>query len=124
MDMTLLSYSFENVVFHVLKRRCGSASRILPERLTGWCRVPNYSARTLTEWMASNLPMHNSRVLQYFADRTACVLDLLDETETVNKNACVLHSVTLLIPNNGQGVRTRVRHRFLLRAAPRLAVQG
>ncbi|EJD47779.1 hypothetical protein AURDEDRAFT_144423 [Auricularia subglabra TFB-10046 SS5] len=69
-DMALSSYSFENVSFHVLKRR-----------------MPHYPAKTLTEWTKSNLPLHNGRVLAYFADRTACVLDILDETETITKHA-------------------------------------
>lgn len=39
--------------------------------------------------------MHNSRVLRYFADRTACVLDIIDERELVAKTAWVLMAVRL-----------------------------
>ncbi|KZW02196.1 DNA/RNA polymerase [Exidia glandulosa HHB12029] len=69
-DMALSSYTFENVAFKVLKRR-----------------MHNYSAKTLTHLMNSDLALHNSRALQYFVERTATVLDILDETETISKTA-------------------------------------
>ena len=51
--------------------------------------MPSYSPGRLTEWYKSELPMHNSRVLRYFADRAACVLDILDARELVAKTAYV-----------------------------------
>lgn len=52
-------------------------------------RMFHYSAKTLTEWMASDLPLYNSRALGYFSERTACVLDILDVTENINTTAYV-----------------------------------
>ncbi|EJD53321.1 DNA/RNA polymerase [Auricularia subglabra TFB-10046 SS5] len=68
-SMGLSSYNLETVAFHVLRRR-----------------LPHYPAKTLTGWMQSALPLHNSRVLAYLAERTASVLDILHETETISKH--------------------------------------
>ena len=86
--------------------------------------MPNYSARTLTEWMRSDLPLHNSRALDYFVDRTACVLDILDETEIVSKNALVLRLIAVAILIHLQGICARLWNRLLLRHQSRFAVQG
>ncbi|KAG8899767.1 DNA polymerase zeta, partial [Tulasnella sp. 417] len=69
-EQSLTSYSMENVVFHILHRR-----------------IPRYSAETLSQWFKSNSPGQTSRVMDYFIERAAMVLDILDETQVVTKNA-------------------------------------
>ncbi|KAG8999806.1 DNA polymerase zeta [Tulasnella sp. 427] len=62
-EQSLTSYSMENVVFHILHRR-----------------VPHYSAGTLSQWFKSKAAGQTARVLDYFIERAAMVLDVLDET--------------------------------------------
>ncbi|RPD62939.1 hypothetical protein L227DRAFT_584639 [Lentinus tigrinus ALCF2SS1-6] len=69
-EQTLNIYTFENVVFQLLRRR-----------------TPWYSPQTLTEWYNSPVPHHAARVLHYFARRTDMVLEMLDAAEVVTKNA-------------------------------------
>ncbi|KAF9241374.1 hypothetical protein BU15DRAFT_87282 [Melanogaster broomeanus] len=69
-EQTLGMYSFENVAFHLLHRR-----------------VPRYKPSTLTEWYNSDIPVHTSRVMRYFQDRTVMTLDILKEAETTTKTA-------------------------------------
>ncbi|KIO08270.1 hypothetical protein M404DRAFT_22870 [Pisolithus tinctorius Marx 270] len=69
-ERNLNVYTFENVAFHVLRRR-----------------FPRYTPYTLTEWFNSPVPAHTSRVLRYFADRTSMNLDILEETEVITKTA-------------------------------------
>ncbi|KAI0361627.1 hypothetical protein OH77DRAFT_1546215 [Trametes cingulata] len=63
-------YTFENVVFQILRRR-----------------TPWYSPQTLTDWYHSPVPEHADRLLRYFARRTSMVLEILDVAEVVTKNA-------------------------------------
>lgn len=69
-ERNLNVYTFENVVFQVLRRR-----------------FPRYKPGTLTEWFNSSVPAHASRVLRYFADRTSMNLDILEKTEITTKTA-------------------------------------
>ncbi|KAI0348054.1 hypothetical protein BDW22DRAFT_1350202 [Trametopsis cervina] len=69
-EHSLTSYTLENVVFQVLRRR-----------------IPRYSASTLTKWYNSNVPEHTSRVFSYFASRTSITLELVEVAEVVTKNA-------------------------------------
>ncbi|KAG8986863.1 DNA polymerase zeta, partial [Tulasnella sp. 427] len=69
-EQSLTSYSMENVVFHILHRR-----------------VPHYSAGTLSQWFKSKAAGQTARVLDYFIERAAMMLDVLDETQVVTKNA-------------------------------------
>ncbi|KIO33534.1 hypothetical protein M407DRAFT_65394, partial [Tulasnella calospora MUT 4182] len=69
-EQSLTSYSMENVVFHILQRR-----------------IPRYSAETLSQWFKSESSGQTSRVIEYFIERAAMVLDILDETQVVTKNA-------------------------------------
>jgi hypothetical protein len=52
-------------------------------------RVPYYTAETLTTWFKSTVPGQTSRVIDYFMDRTAMVLEILDEADVITKNAYV-----------------------------------
>ncbi|KAG1749999.1 uncharacterized protein EDB91DRAFT_1309620 [Suillus paluster] len=69
-EQTLSMYSFENVVFQLLRRR-----------------VPRYTPEVLTTWYNSTDPVHTSRVLRYFLERTIITLEILQEAETTTKNA-------------------------------------
>ncbi|KAF5313110.1 hypothetical protein D9619_003181 [Psilocybe cf. subviscida] len=69
-ERTLTIYSFENVVFDVLRRR-----------------VPYYSYQTLTAWYHSDTPVHQSYLFQHLQMRAVTNLQLLEETEMVTKTA-------------------------------------
>ncbi|KAG2154856.1 hypothetical protein DEU56DRAFT_770809 [Suillus clintonianus] len=69
-EQTLSIYSFENVAFQLLRRR-----------------VPRYIPEVLTTWYNSTDPVHTSRVLRYFLERTIMTLEILQEAETTTKNA-------------------------------------
>ncbi|KAG9311253.1 hypothetical protein JVU11DRAFT_8337 [Chiua virens] len=69
-EQSLTSYSFENVVFHLLRKR-----------------VPRYTPSALTSWYNSENPVHTAQVLRYFRDRTRMTLDILEEAETTTKTA-------------------------------------
>ncbi|KAG2159871.1 uncharacterized protein EDB93DRAFT_1112357, partial [Suillus bovinus] len=69
-EQTLSMYSFENVAFQLLRRR-----------------VPRYTPEILTSWYNSTDPVHTSRVLRYFLERTIMTLEILQEAETTTKNA-------------------------------------
>ncbi|KAI0651854.1 hypothetical protein C8Q79DRAFT_935176 [Trametes meyenii] len=69
-EHTFNIYTFENVVFQILRRR-----------------TPWYSPQTLTNWYHSLVPEHACRLLRYFARRTSMVLEILDVAEVVTKNA-------------------------------------
>ncbi|KAG2061849.1 hypothetical protein BDR06DRAFT_945889 [Suillus hirtellus] len=69
-EQTLSIYSFENVAFQLLRRR-----------------VPRYTPEVLTTWYNSTDPVHTSRVLRYFLERTILTLEILQEAEITTKNA-------------------------------------
>ncbi|KAH7102034.1 hypothetical protein BKA62DRAFT_701193 [Auriculariales sp. MPI-PUGE-AT-0066] len=69
-EIALSSYTLESFALHILKRR-----------------IPCYSPQRLADWLNSELPLHNSRVLKHFADRTSCVLDMIDQHELVARFA-------------------------------------
>ncbi|KAJ7181668.1 hypothetical protein C8R43DRAFT_869366 [Mycena crocata] len=70
-EQTLNIYTFENVAFHILRRRS----------------TPRYSPATLHQWYRDSIPLHTDNVLRYFSSRTTMVLEILDETEVVTKTA-------------------------------------
>ncbi|CUA77435.1 DNA polymerase zeta subunit [Rhizoctonia solani] len=69
-EQSLDQYTYENVVFHLMHKR-----------------VPKYSPKTLTHWFNSGVPSRVVRVLKYWVDRTATILDLLDHTELILRTA-------------------------------------
>ncbi|KAG2366540.1 hypothetical protein BDR07DRAFT_1395782 [Suillus spraguei] len=69
-EQTFSMYSFENVAFQLLRRR-----------------VPRYTPEVLTTWYNSTDPVHTSRALRYFLERTIMTLEILQEAETTTKNA-------------------------------------
>ena len=86
-EQTLGRYSFENVAFHLLRRRSVleyTDGVIIDSAVP---RVPRYTPSALTTWYNSEIPVHTARVLRYFRDRTAMTLDILGEAETTTKTA-------------------------------------
>lgn len=69
-EVNLNSYSFENVVFHVLHRR-----------------VPRYSAANLTALWKSKSPEHTARVLHMLFERVVIYAEVMDTAEIISKNA-------------------------------------
>ncbi|TDL28443.1 hypothetical protein BD410DRAFT_893460 [Rickenella mellea] len=69
-SQTLNNYSFENVAFHLLRRR-----------------IPRYSNASLTEWYSSVAATETLRVLRYVLHRTTLVLEMLDKSEIITQNA-------------------------------------
>ncbi|KAJ1311572.1 hypothetical protein OPQ81_010055 [Rhizoctonia solani] len=69
-EQSLDQYTYENVIFHLIHKR-----------------VPKYSPKTLTHWFNSSVPSRVVRVLKYWADRTATILDLLEHTELILRTA-------------------------------------
>jgi hypothetical protein len=80
---------------HVLFRECSfplTPSKVCPPisyhyLSTHLHRVPRYTAEVLTTWYNSTDPVHISRVLRYFLERTIMTLEILQEAETTTKNA-------------------------------------
>ncbi|KAL4267165.1 DNA polymerase [Pleurotus pulmonarius] len=69
-ELSLNMYSFENVVFNVLRRR-----------------VPQYSRATLTSWFNSPSAARMSKLLDYFVGRTSMVLEILEVSQIVTKTS-------------------------------------
>jgi DNA polymerase zeta len=91
-EQTLLNYTLENVVFNVLRKRCFNFLQYYSHYATTCAyfdhhRIPKYRHSTLTEWYHSTVPAHASRLLRYFSDRVAIVLQILDATEVITKTA-------------------------------------
>jgi DNA polymerase zeta len=86
-EKTLTMYTFENVVFEVLRRRFISHITITGIDTKYNYRVPKYSYETLTKWYRSPIPAHTSLLLRYLFMRVVTNLELLEETEIVTKTA-------------------------------------
>ncbi|KIP11956.1 hypothetical protein PHLGIDRAFT_510248 [Phlebiopsis gigantea 11061_1 CR5-6] len=69
-ELSLTSYSFENAVYHVLRRR-----------------TPRYSPATIFAWYHSSVPEHTSRLLDYYMSRTYMVAEMVEVAEVITKNS-------------------------------------
>lgn len=69
-ELALNVYSYENVVFHLLRRR-----------------VPKYDFATLTRWYTSNVPSQINRALLYWVERVETDLELIEASELVFRTA-------------------------------------
>ncbi|XP_055919384.1 DNA polymerase zeta catalytic subunit isoform X2 [Eupeodes corollae] len=67
-EIALTSYTFENVMYHILHRRC-----------------PLHSCRDLTEWFRS--PQTRWIVLEYFFERVRGTLELLDQLDLIGRTS-------------------------------------
>lgn len=69
-ELNLNQYTYENVVFHLLRSR-----------------VPRFPHDQLTQWYTSGRPQHISRVIKYFIERVETDLFILDTSELVFRTA-------------------------------------
>ncbi|KAF9509344.1 hypothetical protein BS47DRAFT_1349354 [Hydnum rufescens UP504] len=69
-EQSFTSYTFENNVFQLLQRR-----------------MPRYSHSTLREWYNSAVPNRVAQVFDYFSERVATVVDLIDEADIITKTS-------------------------------------
>ncbi|SJL04429.1 related to DNA polymerase zeta, catalytic subunit [Armillaria ostoyae] len=69
-EQNLNTYTFENVVFNVLRQR-----------------TPHYSSSTLTNWYRGGNPTQLGMLFRYFSSRTSMVLDILKSTDVITKTA-------------------------------------
>ena len=87
-ELSLSSYSFENAVFHVLRRRSVALflkrTRINPGIAT---RTPRYSPATLSGWYRSVVPEHTARLLNYYLSRTIMVVEMVEVAEVITKHS-------------------------------------
>ncbi|ALC40814.1 mus205 [Drosophila busckii] len=67
-EIALTSYSFENVMYHIMHKRC-----------------PWHSARSLSEWFAS--PSTRWIVLEYYLERVRGTLALLDQLDLLGRTS-------------------------------------
>ncbi|KAI8975441.1 hypothetical protein BDF20DRAFT_914372 [Mycotypha africana] len=67
-ELTLTSYSFENVAYHLLHDR-----------------IPHYSYETLTAWYKKGIPVLKYRLIKYFMKRVQLNLDMLDASQVVQR---------------------------------------
>ncbi|KAJ5372623.1 C4-type zinc-finger of DNA polymerase delta [Penicillium concentricum] len=63
-ELSLLQYTMENVVFHVLHRR-----------------IPHYSPKDLTQWHQSGKPRNILKIVEYFSSRVQMNLEILEANE-------------------------------------------
>ncbi|EGG11103.1 uncharacterized protein MELLADRAFT_33498 [Melampsora larici-populina 98AG31] len=69
-ELAVTQYTFENLVFHILRKR-----------------LPHYSFATLGKWWRSGSIERQRRVLLYYMDRVELDIHLMDETEIISRNA-------------------------------------
>ncbi|POW05385.1 hypothetical protein PSTT_09744, partial [Puccinia striiformis] len=69
-ELALTQYTFENVVYHVLRTR-----------------VPHYSFSTLAKWWKDGTIEYRRRVLMYYIARVELDINLVEETEMISRNA-------------------------------------
>ncbi|MBW0474801.1 hypothetical protein O181_014516 [Austropuccinia psidii MF-1] len=69
-EIALTQYTFENVVYHVLRTR-----------------IPHYSFSTLAKWWRRDSPESKRKVLLHYLGRVEFDIQLVDETEMISRNA-------------------------------------
>ncbi|KAK2461909.1 hypothetical protein APHAL10511_006372 [Amanita phalloides] len=69
-ERSLVSYTLENVAFHILHRR-----------------IPHFDQSTLVNWYRSPVPAHSVAILRYFHNRSLTVIEILNQIEFVSKTA-------------------------------------
>jgi DNA polymerase elongation subunit (family B) len=69
-ELTLNQYSFDNVVFHLLRRR-----------------TPRFAHAVITQWYSSGVPALMKRALAYWIDRTEIDLEVIETSEVVFRTA-------------------------------------
>ncbi|EED13839.1 DNA polymerase zeta catalytic subunit, putative [Talaromyces stipitatus ATCC 10500] len=69
-ELTLLGYTMENVVFHLLHRR-----------------IPHYPFRELTRWFTGSKPRDMMKVMEYYLSRVQLDLEILDTNELIPRTS-------------------------------------
>lgn len=69
-ELTLNQYSYENVVFHLLRRR-----------------VPRFSFQTITSWLRSGRPELQKRAFTYWLEKVETDLEVLEASELIFRTA-------------------------------------
>ncbi|KAI0172739.1 hypothetical protein GGR52DRAFT_545830 [Hypoxylon sp. FL1284] len=69
-ELTLLQYTMENVVWHLLHQR-----------------IPHYPWRTLTEWYAGGKHRDLSKLLRYYLARTKLDIEILEANELIPRTS-------------------------------------
>ncbi|KZS92964.1 hypothetical protein SISNIDRAFT_478773 [Sistotremastrum niveocremeum HHB9708] len=69
-ELSLTMYTFENVAFHLLRRR-----------------IPKYSPSVLTSWCQSHQPGTNFALVTHVLNKCVTTLEILSQAETVTKNS-------------------------------------
>ncbi|KXX76254.1 DNA polymerase zeta catalytic subunit [Madurella mycetomatis] len=69
-ELSLLQYSMENVVWHLLHRR-----------------IPHYSWQTLTNWYRSGRPGDLGKLLRYYLKRTRMDIEILEANELIPRTS-------------------------------------
>ncbi|KAJ3606662.1 hypothetical protein NHX12_026181 [Muraenolepis orangiensis] len=69
-EVTLNSYSFENVAFHVLHQR-----------------FPLYSGRTLSDWFDHNTDLYRWKVVDHYVSRVCANMQLLQQQDIVGRTS-------------------------------------
>ncbi|RDW86204.1 DNA-directed DNA polymerase zeta catalytic subunit REV3 [Aspergillus mulundensis] len=69
-EMTLLQYTMENVVFHLLHRR-----------------IPHYSFQDLTSWYQSDKPRDFMKVINYFSSRVKMNIEIINANELIPRTS-------------------------------------
>lgn len=115
-DNRLQQYTFENVAFHMLRRRCVPPFADLPAETDDQNarRVPHFSSETLSKWYTSGVPHQVARVFEYWRDRVEMDVEMLDEGEVISQTWCVgLPSCsTRELIKRSQRVRSSIRRRL------------
>lgn len=69
-ELTLLQYTMENIVFHLLHRR-----------------MPHFAFSDLTKWYRSNKMRDFVKVIDYFVSRVQLDLEILEENELISRTS-------------------------------------
>ncbi|KAI7899268.1 uncharacterized protein BX663DRAFT_522025 [Cokeromyces recurvatus] len=67
-ELTLTSYTIENVAYHLLHTR-----------------IPYYSHSTLTNWYSKGIPILKNHLIKYYTRRVQLNLDLLDASQVISR---------------------------------------
>nr|XP_022909992.1 DNA polymerase zeta catalytic subunit [Onthophagus taurus] len=69
-EIALTSYSFENIVYHILHRR-----------------IPLYSHKDLTNWLQHPTSVYRNRVIEYYSYKTRAVLQIMDQLDLIGRTS-------------------------------------
>lgn len=88
-ELSLTMYTFENVAFHLLRRRFVNRDRSSYSLMYVYGRIPKYSPSVLTSWCQSHQPGTNFALVTHVLNKCVTTLEILSQAETVTKNSYV-----------------------------------